>query len=165
MEEFSQAVGKIVIAKFHENQDRANRNEIITRTFGKFGVISTAWYNDKRPDQVPKAQEFWRVKILKEVNAGQRSGCFVLEPLKKLAGGAADLDKLLPGFYRESFSNGILIVTPKSYLKSEGDKPKNWILPLAIKKEVEGPYAILVDLLTVIISIGIVCLQNTQLLS
>ena len=147
MESHSIAVGKVVIIKFHENQDRNNRNTILTRTLGKFGVISTAWYNGKRDDEVPRASEFWKVKIIKEVQVGQRNGCFILEPLEKLPNGAEDVDKLLPGFYTQEYYNSILIIRPKAGLQSHRNKP-NWMLPLAIKKELAGVYATIVDLMS-----------------
>lgn len=141
MDQESHACGKICIVKFHENQDTRNRNKIITRTLGKFGVVSTAWYKDKRPDQHPQAGEFWKVKIIKEVGVGTEQGCFVLIPLEKTD--VQDLDKLLPGFYRESFYHNVLIITPNKALNGS-----NWILPLAIRKNIQGVYSVIVDLVT-----------------
>lgn len=146
MEEPSICVGREVICKFHENQDRDNRNNVITRTLGKFGVVSTAWYSDKRPDQIPQPGEFWRVRIIKEVQAGQHNGCFVLEPRSKLPGGPSDIDKLLPGFYTMEIVGGVVIITPKKGIGSSNNAKPNWILPLAIKKEIKGAHAIIVDL-------------------
>jgi hypothetical protein len=144
-EEQSIAAGKMCIVKFHENKDTDNRNQIITRSLGKFGVIATAWYENKRDDEVPHAGEFWKVRILKEIGVGQRNGCFVLTPMNQVH--VEDLEKLIPGMYEESFYNGIVIVTPSSgVLRAKGKTGGNFILPLAIRKKIKGVYAIIVDL-------------------
>lgn len=139
MEEHSIVEGKVCIVKFHENRDRDNRNGLITRSLGKFGVIHTAWYEDKRPDQCPQKSEFWKVRVVKEIGVGHREGCFVLHPLERVH--VVDVKKLIPGMYTQEFRNQVLIVLPNKVLGKD-----NFILPLAIRKDIKGVYAIIVDL-------------------
>lgn len=143
MEEKSIVEGKICIVKFHENKDRDNRNNLITRSLGKFGVIQTAWFENKRPDQIPKAGEFWKVRIIKEVGVGHREGCFVMHPLENVH--VTEIEKLLPGMYDEEYINNILLIKPTPGLSRSGRG--NWIIPLAIRKKITGVYAVIVDLI------------------
>jgi len=122
---------RIVIVKFFCNTNQENSSKLITRTLGKVGFISKSYRG-----QLPRDEEFWRCRIVDETRAGERNGCFLLEPLSVVR--EIELSKLLQGFYTEKLINGVLVIKPKI----AGD----YILPLAHKKSISDAYAILVDL-------------------
>lgn len=150
------AENKITIVKFFYN-DKRTKNQILTRTLGKIGVIDST----KIYVATPKSNEFWKVKIIKETRPGQNEGCFVLEPLEKV--NIEDTAKLVPGMYDEHLytfnqpkidgrerTTGLLIMKPKN-------PGHHWVLPLKLKQSImdikntkrhrlEEIYAIIVDL-------------------
>jgi hypothetical protein len=128
----SEAVGCIVIVKFFINNNKTSRNEILTRTLGKIGVINSLYQGEAIQDK-----DVWRVRILRETHVGINKGCFVLEPMERLE--AESITRLLPGLYVDNVVGGILFIRPK--------RPGyNWILPLSHKRSIRDVYAIIVDL-------------------
>lgn len=122
-------IGSIVIVKFFSSNVKSY-NPLITRTLKKIGVL------DKKYLNIPKEDEFWKVKILKEICEGQNKGCFILEPLNLVD--PKTIIKLVPGMYNQYEKDKVLFVIPKV-------PNHNYILPLDIKKKL--PYrAILVKL-------------------
>jgi len=158
MSTVSKAIDLVAIVKFFYN-DKQTKNSIITKSFGKIGVVDST----KVYDPQPKSNEFWKVRIVRETKPGKNEGCFILEPLEKVA--IEDLGKLLPGMYSEEVfkfdhrvddetikTTGLLIMRPHSIEHS-------WILPLKFKQSImftgddikerkreEEIYAIVVDL-------------------
>ena len=128
----SPAIGCVVIVKFFLNNDKVSRNEIITKSLGKIGVVNSLY--DGPP---PQNAEFWKVEVLRETHVGCNKGCFVLAPLEKIDD--ASITRLLPGLYTEETYSGIRIIRPKK-------QGYNWILPLIHKQCIKDVHAILVDL-------------------
>lgn len=117
----------ITVVKFYDNPHKNSKNKIITRTLLKIGVVDTRWLtrnNNKK--EFPKADEFWKVKIIKELEDGIAKGCFLLEPIEKIE--EDDFTILLPGMYEEKIINNKLIIEPKT------EKKINWVLPVSVKK-------------------------------
>ena len=127
-------IGKEVIAKFFNNGNQENSNKIITKTMGKVAFIDRSYQGP-----LPKGdeEEFWRVKIVDERKPGERSGCFIIEPLERVK--PVDLKHLVQGFYEEKMENGVLFILPKN-------PGHNWILPLTHRKSIRDVVAILVCL-------------------
>ena len=127
-----------VILKFFANETPCSTNEVVSRTMGKICIVT----NRRRQDgAMPQDGEFWRCRVLKELRAGQRRGCFFVAPLSQV--GQDDLLYLLPGMYDTTVKNGLLIVTPKQDYRG-----KHCILPLDHTHEFahrRDVYAILVD--------------------
>lgn len=128
----SEAVGCIVIVKFFINSNKTSRNEILTRTLGKIGVINSLYQAE-----YPQDKDVWKVQILRETHVGTNKGCFVLQPLEKLE--SESITRLLPGLYTDEVIGGILYVRPRR-------AGYNWILPLEQKRSINDVYAIIVDL-------------------
>lgn len=114
------------ILKFFDNEGDDGQPSVISRTLGKIAIVAQL-YKDrakKNPAVVmPQSQEFWRVRILKELQKGKRSGCFIVEPISKVE--VADLFHLVPGTYAIEQTEGKLIVRPNDEYKH-----RSCILPL-----------------------------------
>lgn len=128
------AEGILTLAKFHNNPDQDSQNKVITRTLGKYGVISS-----KYKGVMPTTEEFWIVRIIKNIKPNLTQGCFVLEPVKKVDY-HKDIGKLLKGMYDSVDGSVLSIVTPK-----EEFKHNIWQLSLEDRKEFKGK-AVLVKL-------------------
>lgn len=128
----SDAVNCIVIVKFFINNNKTSRNEILTRTLGKIGVVNSMYQGEP-----PQDKDVWKVRVLRETHVGTNKGCFVLEPLEKLD--SESITRLLPGLYTDTVVGGILYIKPKR-------AGYNWILPLSHKRSIRDVYAIIVDL-------------------
>jgi hypothetical protein len=127
----SPAVGCIVVVKFFLNNDKISRNEIITRSLGKIGVV-----NSLHDGSSPQNAEFWKCEVLRETHVGCNKGCFVLAPLERLE--EETITRLLPGLYTETMHSGILIIKPKKL-------GHHWILPLIHRQCIKDVYAVIVD--------------------
>jgi len=104
------------IIKFHENNDVNRINKIISRTFGKFAVIDKNW-NPTNPKSVPHSEEFWIVKIKMEIRAGQKEGCFVVEPIERID--LEDINPLIPGMYTEKDVENIRFLIPNEQYRNK----------------------------------------------
>jgi len=123
---------KEVIIKFFPNINQKNSSKLMTKTLGKIGFIDRSYTG-----VLPKADEFWRARIVEEVHPGEKRGCFLLEPIWPIE--EPQLSRILPGLYTEELKDGILYIYPT-------EKGKHWIIPLAHKKFIRDVYAILVCL-------------------
>jgi len=126
------------IVKFFENSDKDNPNPIISRTLCKIAVVDRDWTRNN-PDKIPKAGEFWRVRIVRETCIGMTKGCFIVHPLEQVLD--TDLVHLAPGFFEEEMNNRVLVLKPKN--------AENYILPLSYKRHClvqKNVYAIIVNL-------------------
>jgi hypothetical protein len=96
------------------------------------------------PHLIPKPNEIWACKIIKEVNPGVNKGCFIVEPIKCLrtvdATDEGVISLLYPGSYSEEKFNGCVIVKPKY--------PGWWMMPLMSKqvRDASAEYAMIVDI-------------------
>jgi len=129
----------ITLVKFIRNkiEDVPPNNQIITKTLGKTGVLS--WEHIKNPEQIPQADEFWYVYIVKEVGAGTPRGVFLLEPLRKLeslqtTGKDQGIIHMIPGTYTIELVDNVLLLHPK-ILNYPDDLGPNWICSLSMKKK------------------------------
>jgi hypothetical protein len=125
-----------VIVKFFPGQQEG---VLIAKTLGKVAMIARNRRGAGYPQ--PKAEEFWRCRILKEVQEGKPSGCFLLEPVARVQ--EPDVLRLLPGMYTSSVQVGRMLVTPNPEYRG---RPA--ILPLDHKHAFSArdhAYCLLVD--------------------
>ena len=129
----------ITLVKFIRNklEDAPPNNKIITKTLGKTGVLS--WEHIKAPEQIPEAEEFWYVYIVKEVGAGTPRGVFLLEPLRKVelpheTSKEKGIIHMIPGTYTIEQVGNVLLLHPK-ILNYPDDLGPNWICSLSMKKK------------------------------
>lgn len=131
-----------VICKWYKN-DRPDAPEIISRTLLKIAVVSKNTFANK--ESVPLHGEIWLCRIVKETKPGTNTGCFIVEPMKRLRAenedGDGEVGRLYPGSYTTESLNGRVLVRPKH--------PGHWMLPLEHKRllaEQEKAYCVIVDL-------------------
>jgi len=129
----------ITLVKFIRNklEDAPPNNQIITKTLGKTGVLS--WEHIKSPEQIPEAEEFWYVYIVKEVGAGTSRGVFLLEPLRKVelpheTSKEQGIIHMIPGTYTIEQVGNVILLHPK-ILDYPDDLGPNWICSLSMKKK------------------------------
>lgn len=124
MEENLRIRGIFTVVKFivNSNFDEKNQNRILTKTLGKFGVVDTD-YNGPCPNH----DEFWLVKIVKEIKVNSPKGCIVLTPIMKLD--KRQVKTIVPGmgFSTEYEELGICYVTPTN-------KQNYYMIPLEYRK-------------------------------
>jgi len=106
----------------------------------KVGFIDRAFIMPENRN-APRSGEFWKVRIVGEMNPGEGRGCFLLEPLKQVL--ITDICKLLQGMYTEELKDNILFIHPN-------DSGHNFVLPLSHKRSIsntlEDIYSVLVCL-------------------
>lgn len=130
-------IGVKTVVKFHENTDEYSPNRVLTRTLGKFGVVSSTYGGVK-----PKPDEFWLVKVIDNKNPDQTKGCLILEPLKKLDF-TKDVGKLVWGMYSvEDVGPAIALIVPnpefgKSYWQLPLDERKKFKNKAVIVKQIK----------------------------
>ena len=111
MDENHRIRGIYTVCKFIMNAtyDTRNQNRIITKTLGKFGVVDTDYQGP-----CPNHDEFWLVKIVKEIKAGTPMGCIVLTPIMKLE--RNQIRSIVPntGMSTVFVEDGICYVTPNN---------------------------------------------------
>jgi hypothetical protein len=135
----------ISILKFFENTNYKekttdNENEVISRTMLKIAVVSRHYRQKHGPEKMPKNGELWKCKVVKEINSGKNKGCFVVEPIERIAD--TDIVHLIPGWYDTKVVNGRLLIIPRK-------QNVNWIMPLTHKRiiaEENGAYCVIVTL-------------------
>lgn len=116
----------LTLAKFIHNDNPQSTNLLITRTFGKFGVLhrkSVATMQRK-----PRANEWWYCQVVQETGADTERGCWILKPIQKIGiverDGARenDITYLLPNMYEPRKVGNVLLLYPKR-------GGPNWICP------------------------------------
>lgn len=129
----------ITLVKFIRNklEDAPPNNQTITKTLGKTGVLS--WEHIKSPEQIPKAEEFWYVYIVKEVGAGTPRGVFLLEPLRQVelpheTSKENGIIHMIPGTYTIERVDNVILLHPK-ILDYPDELGPNWICSLSMKKK------------------------------
>ena len=114
------------LCKFVRNDNPLSSNLLVTRTFGKYGVMhreSVAAMKRK-----PAHNEWWYCDVVKETGAGTERGTWVLKPVKKVGyverDGFRDNDitYLVPNLYDYRQMGNVLLLYPRR----EGP---NWICP------------------------------------
>ena len=112
------------IVKFFQSEGTPNHpSTLMTRTLGKFGYVDKDY---KNAENYPVDGEFWVVQIVREAKSNTNTGCFILEPIRKI--NIEETIKLVPGLYTEEAIGNVLLIKPKN--------KGNWIFPLnEIKKE------------------------------
>lgn len=129
-------VGVLTLAKFHHNQDLDSLNRMITRTLGKFGIISKTYEGE-----LPKEDEFWLVRIVSNIRPEEHQGCFIIEPLKKLQY-ESQVGKLVKGMYEEITCENPHLVYIKPIEKFENFA---WQLTLEDRKNYRGKSVIVLQ--------------------
>jgi hypothetical protein len=133
------------ILKFFDNDSPDGTASVISRTLGKIAIVAQLYKDRAKRDAsvvMPQPQEFWRVRILKELQKGKRSGCFIVEPLAKVS--VDDLLHLVPGTYTIEVVDGKMLVRPNDEYKN-----RSCILPLDHKHvfaKRNDSYCVIVDL-------------------
>ncbi len=127
----------ITLVKFIRNprEDSSPNNMFITRTLGKTGVLS--WDHIDDASSTPRAEEFWYVRIVKEVGAGTARGVFLLEPIGRVTSGGTGGNKLshiIPGTYKTKTVGNTMLLHPKILHYPESLGP-HWICSLTMKKK------------------------------
>jgi len=127
----------ITLVKFIRNprQDASPNNQFITRTLGKTGVLS--WDHIEDASGIPGAEEFWYVRIVKEVGSGTPRGVFLLEPIAKVnveESGKNQLSHVIPGTYKTETIGNTMLLHPKILHYPDSLGP-HWICSLTMKKK------------------------------
>lgn len=130
------------VVKLIKNPDSSNQNKILSRNLGKNAFIHSLYTSRIDTSQVSLAwSQYWVVRVVDEIDAGRRSGCFLLEPIRQIA--YEDCVPLSLGMYTEEAVDGCVVMRPY--------KPALWWLALKHKKMMAqhyGPstYAIVVSI-------------------
>jgi len=133
----------ITLVKFINNklENAPPNNKVITKTLGKTGVL--AWEHIEGPNEIPKAEEFWYVEIIKEKGAGSPRGVFLLKPLKRIEAtkddGSPDIVHMIPGTYTSDLDGNTILLHPKIVHYPEQLGPK-WICSLTMKRRLMSKY-------------------------
>jgi hypothetical protein len=133
----------ITLVKFITNklEDAPPNNKVITKTLGKTGVLS--WEHIENPHQVPKAEEFWYVEIVKEKGAGTPRGVFLLKPIQQIHStkddGSPDIVHMIPGTYTSKLEGNTILLHPK-ILHYPDQLGPNWICSLTMKRRLMSKY-------------------------
>lgn len=126
----------ITLVKFIRNKQKNAKNKLVTRTLGKVGVIHSAIY-EAMPEK-PRNDEFWYAEIIDEVGKGLSTGCFILNPLKKVptvskyGRNIPDVIRLIPGTYDTDRLGNTIYIYPKQM--PEGLDGPHWILDVGTKE-------------------------------
>lgn len=136
----------ITLVKFITNKREVEggNNPVITKTLGKTGVVH--WSTATQKKLIPKEEEFWFVRILKEKGAGTPHGLFVLEPLERVRMshkfiGDPDIVHMIPGTYDIEQLGNTLLLHPHTTWYPERLGP-NWVCNLSAKKSLYQKYYI-----------------------
>lgn len=128
----------ITLVKFIRNklETAPPNNRVITKTLGKTGVLS--WEHIESQNQIPNPDEFWYVRIVKEVGASTSKGVFLLAPIEKVrdpdrAGGESGIIHMIPGTYVEKRNGNTILLYPKILYYPEKLAP-HWICSLQMKR-------------------------------
>lgn len=132
MQENARIRGLYTIVKFIDNPVPSSPNRLVTKTIGKYGFVSTDYEGP-----APKHDEFWLVRIDREIKANSLQGCFVLTPVKLVD--RQDISVLVSGVghYSEYEEEGIRYILPV-------DKDKYYILPLDHRKNIKTVRSVIV---------------------
>lgn len=124
--------GLYSVVKFLDNKSQSSSNRLVTMTLGKYGFVNTDYEGPS-----PKHDEFWLVRIDREICANTLKGCLVLTPVKHVE--RKDIHTLVPGceMYTEFYEDGIRYVLPR-------DKEKYYILPLDHRKRIRDVRSVIV---------------------
>ncbi len=128
----------ITLVKFIRNklETAPPNNRVITKTLGKTGVLS--WEHIENQEQIPKPDEFWYVRIVKEVGANTPKGVFLLAPIEKVkdpdrTDGDSGIIHMIPGTYVEKKNGNTILLYPKILYYPEKLAP-HWICSLQMKR-------------------------------
>jgi hypothetical protein len=133
----------ITLVKFMKNrqEDAPPNNKVISKTLGKTGVLS--WEHINGQDEVPQAEEFWYVEIVKEKGSGTSRGVFMLRPIQKVPekakDGEPDIIHMIPGTYTTERQENTILLHPKILNYPEGLGP-NWICSLTMRRKIMSKY-------------------------
>lgn len=132
MEDNTRIKGLYSVVKLIDNTSPVSSNRLVTMTLGKYGFISSDYSGPS-----PKHDEFWLVRIDREIKANSLKGCFVLTPVRQVD--RQDLFSLMPGCgqYTEFYESGIRYILPT-------DKKKYYILPLEYRKNIRDVRSVIV---------------------
>lgn len=144
MEENVRIRGLFTVIKFIDNPAQSSPNRLVTLTLGKFGFVNTDYTGPS-----PKHDEFWLVRIDREIKANSVKGCFVLTPIKHID--RQDISSLIPGCgqYNEHSESGIRYIIPVN-------KERYYILPLESRKNIKSVRSVIV------VNFSLAKFQNTD---
>jgi hypothetical protein len=135
----------LTLCKFVHNEDKNSSNVLITKTFGKFGVIQREAIASLA--RKPRHNEWWYCEIVRETGAGTERGLWVLKPIKRVElierDGYRDnnITHLFPGLYTTKRIGNAVLVYPKM-------RGPHWICPNAMRRHLllrhrrDGAYAV-----------------------
>ena len=132
------------VLKMFPNPHEEQREAIpyISRTMCKLAIISKDYAGLA---SMPTEPAFFWVRIQQETFARGRptsqSGCFVVEPVGLVKDNT--IMRLLPGMFRATATEGIVIIRPTQTVNLP------WIIPLNLRKKLakeHGAHAVIVDL-------------------
>ena len=121
----------ITIAKFVRNDREDSSNLLVTKTFGKYGVLhrdSVVAMSIK-----PKPNEWWYCEVVRETGAGTPQGVWVLKPIARVETVERDgfrennIMHLFLGLYDAQQVGNTLLLHPKR-------QGHNWICPSALRR-------------------------------
>lgn len=121
----------ITLCKFVLNDKQDSTNILVTKTFGKHGVLDREALAAIEPK--PQHNEWWYCRVVKETGAGTAKGVWVLAPIRRVErierGGFRDNDitHLFPPLFTTAKINNALILYPTK-------KGPNWICGNAMRK-------------------------------
>ena len=132
MDENARIRGLYTVIKLIDNTVVASPNRLVTMTLGKYGFINSDYSGPS-----PRHDEFWLVRIDREIKANSLKGCFVLTPVRQVD--RQDISPLVPGVgqYSEFTEAGIRYILPV-------DKEKYYLLPLEHRKNIKSVRSVIV---------------------
>ena len=133
MQENARIRGLYTVVKMIDNPVQSSPNRLVTKTMGKYGFINTDY-----DGPAPRHDEFWLVKIDREIKANSLQGCFVITPVKHID--RQDVSYLVKGVgqYNEYEESGIRYVLPVD------DRDKYYVLPLEHRKHMKSVRSVIV---------------------
>lgn len=132
MQENARVRGLYTLCKWIDNTSPKSVNRLVTMTLGKYGFVSSDYSGPS-----PRHDEFWLVRIDREIKANTLQGCFVLTPVKHIE--RCEIEFLVPGLgqYTEFYEEGIRYIIPT-------DRDKYYLLPLMHRKGIKDVRSVIV---------------------
>lgn len=121
----------LTLCKFVHNDNEQSTNLLVSKTFGKFGVLDRRVLESR--EQKPNHNEWWYCRVTKETGAGTPKGIWLLDPIRRVVpverGGFRENDimHLFAGIYTSERVDNVLLLHPKK-------KGPNWICGNAMRR-------------------------------
>jgi hypothetical protein len=114
----------ITLCKFVLNDKKDSTNVLVTKTFGKHGVLDRIRTYDL--EKLPSHNEWWYCEVVMETGVGTPRGVWILAPLYRVERVEQngfrenDITHLFPGFFTSAQVDNTLLLYPNK-------KGPNWI--------------------------------------